>query len=84
MMMDPRMNGAFSKGCRDGGAALLLLLEVPLVAVLDAPEATAVTDPEPGVAVPVDVPPAFWLPFPERPRPAPAPFLMNCYQVSIV
>jgi hypothetical protein len=32
----------------------------------------AVTDPEPGVAVPVEVPPAFWDPAPVRPKPFPA------------
>lgn len=37
------------------------------------PVLVAVTDPEPGVAVPVEVPPAFWDPAPVRPKPFPAP-----------
>lgn len=35
----------------------------------------AATDPEPAVAVPVEVPPAFWDPSPVRPGPVPAPVL---------
>jgi hypothetical protein len=77
--MNPMIMGVLSKGRTDIGAALLLL-----VAVLEAPVATAVTDPEPAVAVPVDVPEAFWLPFPERPAPVPAPDFINYYHVSIV
>ena len=49
----PMIIGVLSRGWRDG-AALFLPVEV-----LDAPVATAVTDPEPEVAVPVEVPPAF-------------------------
>lgn len=47
-------------------------------ALLDDAEAdeVAVTDPEPGAAVPVDVPPAFWEPGPKRPTPLPAPVVM--------
>lgn len=75
--MDAMIMGVLSRGWRDNGAALLLL-----VAVLEP--VAAVTDPEPGVAVPVEVPAAFWLPFPERPAPFPAPVFINYYHISSI
>ena len=77
--MKPMIMGVLSRGWRDIGAALLLEVEV-----LEAPVATAVTDPEPGAAVPADVPPEFWLPVPVRPAPVPAPLFINYHHVSIV
>lgn len=69
--MKPIIMGVLSRGWREDPALFLP------VAVPDA-LAVAVTDPEPGVAVPVEVPPAFWEPLPERPAPAPAPVFINC------
>lgn len=50
-------------------------LDVPVPELV--PVAVAVTEPEPWVAVPVDAPPAFWLPAPVRPAPVPAPDFMR-------
>lgn len=69
--MKPMIMGVLSRGWRWGAA-----LFWP-VAVLDE-LAVAVTDPEPWVAVPVEVPPAFWDPAPVRPAPFPAPDFINC------
>lgn len=65
--------GAILTDCMLRAAALLLLLAVPEVEEL-VPVATT---PEPCVAVPVEVPSAFWEPFPVRPAPVPAPVLNN-------
>jgi hypothetical protein len=75
----PTTKGAWSKG-RGEEATFFLVAEAL------APDATAVTDPDPGVAEPVDVPlpPASWEPPPERPGPVPAPLVIYYSKCQIM
>ena len=60
----------------DLGVAEASLLELP-------PFATAVTDPDPLAAVPVEVPPAFWDPGPVNPAPFPA-YLSSIFKIRFI
>lgn len=69
----PTKRGALSTGRREVAAPVLEEEE----AVEEEEELpVAVALPEPGVAVPVEIPPAFWDPSPVRPGPVPAPLVM--------
>lgn len=59
--------GVLSNDCIE--VAELLLVELDL--------AVALTLPDPAVAVPVEVPPAFWDPAPVNPAPFPAPLFIS-------